>query len=161
MNTGIERDENGTYHWTAAIDGEYDRKIIRIVFGAIGGLCVLFTVYALVKYPDMFLTTLLSCLGVLAVVSAVALPLMRLSRGRQQKYEMNEEYVRFVGTGRSDSYFHYKGIRRVRVNRARNLIHIRGIAVSAPFFVPPEGFEFVRNYILSRLPDSAKVSYEE
>jgi hypothetical protein len=161
MNTGIERDENGTYHWTAAIDGEYDRKIIRIVFGAIGGLCVLFTVYALVKYPDMFLTTLLSCLGVLAVVSAVALPLMRLSRGRQQKYEMNEEYVRFVGYGRSDSYFHYKGIRRVRVNRARNLIHIRGIAVSAPFFVPPEGFEFVRNYILSRLPDSAKVSYEE
>ncbi len=161
MNTGIERDENGTYHWTAAIDGEYDRKIIRIVFGAIGGLCVLFTVYALVRYPDMFLTTLLSCLGVLAVVSAVALPLMRLSRGRQQKYEMNEEYVRFVGYGRSDSYFHYKGIRRVRVNRARNLIHIRGIAVSAPFFVPPEGFEFVRNYILSRLPDSAKVSYEE
>ena len=161
MNTGIERDENGTYHWTAAIDGEYDRKIIRIVFGAIGGLCVLFTVYALVRYPDMFLTTLLSCLGVLAVVSAVALPLMRLSRGRQQKYEMNEEYVRFVGSGRSDSYFHYKGIRRVRVNRARNLIHIRGIAVSAPFFVPPEGFEFVRNYILSRLPDSAKVSYEE
>ena len=161
MNTGIERDENGTYHWTAAIDGEYDRKIIRIVFGAIGGLCVLFTVYALVKYPDMFLTTLLSCLGVLAVVSAVALPLMRLSRGRQQKYEMNEEYVRFVGSGRSDSYFHYKGIRRVRVNRARNLIHIRGIAVSAPFFVPPEGFEFVRNYIVSRLPDSAKVSYEE
>ena len=161
MNTGIERDENGTYHWTAAIDGEYDRKIIRIVFGAIGGLCVLFTVYALVKYPDMFLTTLLSCLGVLAVVSAVALPLMRLSRGRQQKYEMNEEYVRFVGYGRSDSYFHYKGIRRVRVNRPRNLIHIRGIAVSAPFFVPPEGFEFVRNYIVSRLPDSAKVSYEE
>jgi hypothetical protein len=161
MNTGIERDENGTYHWTAAIDGEYDRKIIRIVFGAIGGLCVLLTVYALVRYPDMFLTTLLSCLGVLAVVSAVALPLMRLSRGRQQKYEMNEEYVRFVGSGRSDSYFHYKGIRRVRVNRARNLIHIRGIAVSAPFFVPPEGFEFVRNYILSRLPDSAKVSYEE
>ena len=161
MNTGIERDENGTYHWVAAIDGEYDRKIIRIVFGAIGGLCVLFTVYALVKYPDMFLTTLLSCLGVLAVVSAVALPLMRLSRGRQQKYEMNEEYVRFVGYGRSDSYFHYKGIRRVRVNRARNLIHIRGIAVSAPFFVPPEGFEFVRNYIVSRLPDSAKVSYEE
>ena len=161
MNTGIERDENGTYHWTAAIDGEYDRKIIRIVFGAIGGLCVLFTVYALVKYPDMFLTTLLSCLRVLAVVSAVALPLMRLSRGRQQKYEMNEEYVRFVGYGRSDSYFHYKGIRRVRVNRARNLIHIRGIAVAAPFFVPPEGFEFVRNYILSRLPDSAKVSYEE
>ena len=161
MNTGIERDENGTYHWTAAIDGEYDRKIIRIVFGAIGGLCVLFTVYALVKYPDMFLTTLLSCLGVLAVVSAVALPLMRLSRGRQQKYEMNEEYVRFVGYGRSDSYFHYKGIRRVRVNRARNLIHIRGIAVSAPFFVPPEGFEFVRNYIVSRLPDSAKVSYED
>ena len=161
MNTGIERDENGTYHWTAAIDGEYDRKIIRIVFGAIGGLCVLFTVYALVRYPDMFLTTLLSCLGVLAVVSAVALPLMRLSRGRQQKYEMNEEYVRFVGSGRSDSYFRYKGIRRVRVNRARNLIHIRGIAVSAPFFVPPEGFEFVRNYILSRLPDSAKVSYEE
>lgn len=161
MNTGIERDENGTYHWTAAIDGEYDRKIIRIVFGAIGGLCVLFTVYALVKYPDMFLTTLLSCLGVLAVVSAVALPLMRLSRGRQQKYEMNEEYVRFVGYGRSDSYFRYKGIRRVRVNRARNLIHIRGIAVSAPFFVPPEGFEFVRNYIVSRLPDGAKVSYEE
>ena len=161
MNTGIEQDENGTYHWVAAIDGEYDREIIRIVFGAIGGLCVLFTVYALVKYPDMFLTKLLSCLGVLAVVSAVALPLMRLSRGRQQKYEMNEEYVRFVGYGRSDSYFHYKGIRRVRVNRARNLIHIRGIAVSAPFFVPPEGFEFVRNYIVSRLPDSAKVSYEE
>ena len=161
MNTVIERDEDGTYHWVAAIDQEYDRKVIIILFGSIGGLCALFLVVALVKYPDMFLATLLSCLGALAVVSAVALPLMRMSRGRQQKYEMNEEYVRFVGSGRSDSYFHYKGIRRVHVNRARNLIHIRGIAVSAPFFVPPEGFEFVRNYIVSRLPDSAKVSYEE
>ena len=161
MNTGIERDENGTYHWVAAIDQEYDRKVIRILFGSIGGLCVLFLVVALVKYPDMFLATLLSCLGALAVVSAVALPLMRLSRGRQQKYEMNEEYVRFVGYGKSDSYFHYKGIRRVRVNRSRNLINIKGIAVSAPFFVLPEDFEFVRNYIILRLPDSAKVIYEE
>ena len=133
MNTGIERDEKGTYYWIGVIDSASYRKVIRIIYGAIGGLCALFVIMVLAMYPDMLRTTVLSCLGVLAVVSAITIPLMRLSRERQQKYEMNDEYVRFVGYGKSDSYFYYRNIRQVRVHNSRNMIEVKGLAVSAPF----------------------------
>ena len=159
MNT-IIRDETGTYCWSAAIDSAYDRKISAIIFGVIGGMCVLFIVMCLMSYPEMLRATLLSCLAVMAVVAAIAIPLMRASRGRQQKYEMNEEYVRYVGYGREDARFYYPDIHSVRICPSRSMIEVKGLIRFAPVFIAREDFAFVKNYILPRLPDSARVEYE-
>ena len=160
MSSGITRDGNGTYHWVGVIDGDYDRKTVTIIYSVLGGMCALFIVLALTTDAEMLGATLLSCLAVMAVVSAIALPLIRAGRGRQQKYEMNEEYVRFVGYGKEDAYFYYKNIRKVRIFNSRNMMEVKGHIVSAPFFVPHEDFGFVRNYVLHRLPENAEVVYE-
>ena len=83
MNTAITQDESGTYHWNGTIDGQYDQKVIGIIFGAGGGMCVLFLVMALVINREMLLVTGLSCLGVMAVTALVTIPLMRAGKGRQ------------------------------------------------------------------------------
>ena len=46
----------------------------------------------------------------------------------------------------------------MRIDRTRSMIEIRGLIVSAPFFVPPGDFRFVCNFILRRLPDRTKVT---
>ena len=160
INTSITRDERGTYHWSGTIDSESDKKVYRIIFGVNGGLCILFIVMCLMINPDMLLVTLLTCLGVLAIVTVITVPLMRASRGRKQAYEMNDEYVRYVGYGKEDTYFAYKDIRKVRVYNSRNMLEVKGLIVSAPIFVPHEDFGFVRDYILRRIPGNTKVIYE-
>ena len=160
METGITRDEKGTYRWSGTIDGETDRKTLRIIYGAMGGMCVLFIIMALVINREMLGVTLLACLGVMVVVTAITVPLMRASRGRKQPYEMNDEYVRYVGYGREDACFFYEKIRAVHVYNSRDMLEVKGLVVSAPVFVPHEDFGFVRDYILRRLPGSTKVEYD-
>ncbi len=158
--SSITRDGQGTYHWAGTIDEQCDKKTIRIIYGAMGGTCIVFIVMALMVNAEMLGVTLLTCLGVMAIVTAVTVPLMRASKGRQQKYEMNDEYVRYVGYGREDTRFAYKDIRKIHVYNARNMIEVKGIVVSAPFFVPHEDFGFVRDYILRRIPGNTEVIYE-
>ena len=158
--SSMVRDEHGTYHWVGTIDEQCDKKTIRIIYGAMGGTCVAFILMALVINAEMLGVTLLTCLGVMAIVTAVTVPLMRASKGRQQKYEMNDEYVRYVGYGREDSRFAYNDIRKVHVYNARNMIEVKGLVISAPFFVPHENFGFVRDYILRRIAGNTEMIYE-
>ena len=40
------------------------------------------------------------------------------------------------------------------------MIELYQIAGSAPIFVPHEDFEFVKDFILERIPETAEVKYE-
>ena len=40
------------------------------------------------------------------------------------------------------------------------MIEVKGLIRFAPVFIAREDFAFVKNYILQRLPDSARVEYE-
>ncbi len=158
--SSITRDEQGSFHWTGTIDRQYNRKTIGIIYGATGGMSVFFIVMAFMSYPEMIGVTLLSCLAVMAVVTVVVIPFMKAASGRQQEYEMNENYVRYVGYGKEDAVFHYNAIRRVRIFQSRCMIEIKGLVVSAPFFVSREDFGFVQSYILRHIPENAEVSCE-
>jgi hypothetical protein len=56
--------------------------------------------------------------------------------------------------------FSFKGIRKAVVCLSRNMIELYQFLGSAPVFVPPEDFAFVRDYILQRIPETAEVIYE-
>ena len=158
MTSSITRDEHGTYHWTGTLDRGVDKKIYKIMYGTIGAACLFFIGASLWLGGDMLRVVLLTCLGVLALVTLVTVPIVRAMSGRQQDYEMNEDYVRYVGYGKDDTVFRYGDIRSVHIDRTRNMMEIRGLIVSASFFVPPGDFRFVCNYILRRLPDRTKVT---
>ena len=108
----------------------------------------------------MLLITLLSDLGVMAVVSLITIPYMKATKGRKQAYEMNDEFIHYVGYGKEDTYFRYSSIHKVTVHNSRNMLEVKGIVVSIPVFTAHEDFGFVRDYIIHRLPGTAKVLYE-
>ena len=155
----VVRGDDGVYRWQAPLNREQQIKVVKIVFGVCGGLCVLFILGALILDPSMLTAVLLSTLAVLLIAG---LPCWLYLRGGEiwQKYEMSEERLHFVGYGRSDAYYDFKAIRKVRILAEQNLLEVRTALSVAPFFVPHEDFAFVQDYVLRRLPDTVQLRYD-
>ena len=153
---------DGVYSWRSPLDRTARRGVIRITMGSIGATCLVFVIMALSMHATrgVMAATLLSILAVLAVSGFICFLFDRLSAGGTQPYEMGPEYLRFVGTGRSNAVFCYEQIRRVTIDESRDLIQVKGTVVSAPFFVPHEDFGFVQSYVLQRLGPDADVVYK-
>ena len=155
----IEKDQHGFYHWYGTVDAGYEKKTFRIAFGVCGGMCLMFIVMSLFMGGEVLGVTLLSCLGVMAVCFGVCF-LFNLNAGnRRQGYRMNEDCVIF-GRGRSTAPFFFKSIRKAVVFPSRHMIELYPPVGSGPVFAPPEDYEFVRDFILERLPDTAEVITE-
>ena len=155
----VLRGEDGVYRWRGKVSMESQKRTIRLVLGIMGGFCLFFLLMALWMDGSMLLPTLLACLGVMAVTGLCCL-LLRPRDTAVQPYELTEEHIRYVGTGRSNAYMPYKNIRRVRIRPAACRIDVKGAVVGFPVFVPPEDFVFVRDYIRLRLPSDARVELE-
>ena len=155
----ITKDENGIYHWTGTVDTAYEHKVFRILFTVIGGVCVLFIIMSLVMGGDMLGVTLLTCLGVMAIVGGVCWFFNRNAGNRPQVYAMTEDYIIF-GVGKGSNPFSFRSIRKAVVYTSRNMIELYQMMGSGPVFVPHDDFGFVRDYILRRIPETAEVIYE-
>ncbi len=157
--TGITREENGTYVWNGTIDARYEHKTFRILFTVIGPLCIIFIMMGLTMGDGLGGVMILTSLGIMAVVGGVCF-LFNLNAGnRKQAYAMNEDCVVF-GVGKASNPFFYKSIRKAVVYTNRNMIELYTLVGSGPVFADHRDFGFVRDYIIQRLPESAKVIYE-
>ena len=154
----VKRCEDGAYRWRGQFDRAQYGQVIKITMGTCGGTCAIFIVMAL-ALGDMLGLMLLISLVIMAIAGIVCWLYLRFMTPIYQPYEMTEDYVRYVGTRRSNAYYHYKGIRKVYIDAGRNRIAICSVASTAPVFVPHEDFAFVQNYILQRLPDTAQIIY--
>ena len=156
----IRQDERGFYYWQGTVDVQYEFKTFRIVFAVCGSICALYIVMSLFLARDILWIMLLSSLGVMAVCGAVC-GLFFLNAGkRRQSYSMSDTHVTFGGRRRNVAPFSFKSIRKAVVCPPRNMIELYQLMGSAPVFVPPEVFAFVRDYILQRIPETAEVIYE-
>ena len=151
---------DGAYRWRARVDRAQRMKAIKITLGVVGALCLMLMVMAVIIGPDMLGVVGLSCLAAMAISGVVCWLYFRGSSDLHQPYEMAEEYIRYASSGRDDTYFFYKNIRRVTVREKENLIQVRGRLIGAPIIVPHEDFAFVQDYILRRLPPDADVRSE-
>ena len=154
----VQRCEDGAYRWRGEFDRAQYGQVVKITMGTCGGTCLVFVVMALVL-GDMLGVVLLTCLAIMAIAGGVCWAYMRFMTPIYQPYELTEDYVRYVGSRRSNTYFRYKDIRKVIIDAGRGRIAICSALVTAPVFVPREDFAFVQNYILQRLPDTAQIIY--
>ena len=157
----VARGEDGVYRWLGEFSDEQKRKVVKITMGVCGGFCLLRLGmgYYLDGFGEMFRVMLLSCLAVMAIAGLVSWLYYRASGIEYQPYEMTEEYVRYVGGRRTDTYFHYDRIRRVKVDAEQSVLEVSTLLTTAPIIVPPGDFRFVEDYILNRLPGSTEVIY--
>ena len=156
---GMKRDEHGAYCWTGVVDRAYEHKVFGIVFGVVGGVCALFIIMSLMLGGDMIGIVLLSCAGGMAVAGGVCWLFDRHAGKRKQRYIMTEDAV-FFCQRRRNVPFTFSSIKRAIVCPSRNMIDLYQAVGSSAVFVPPEDYEFVRDFILQRLPASAIVEYE-
>ena len=152
----ITQDERGLYHWTGTIDRAYEGKTCKITFGVCGGICLFIILMSLLLGSEMLWVVLLSCAGVMAV-AALTCGLFSLNAGkRTQRYMMSEEGVYFHQR-RYEALFPFKSIKKAVVYPERSMSELYQKVGSGPVFVPPEEFDFVKRFILERLPDGTEV----
>ena len=156
----VRRDLDGIYRWKAKFNVEQRRNVVKITLGVCGGMCAVFVVMAVLMGGDAMWVTLLSCAAVMVIAGVISWIYFRASENMYQPYEMAEDYVRYVGGRRNDTYFRFESVRRVTVRREQDLIVMKNAIVSAPIFIPHEDFEYVLSYILRRLTPDAEVIYE-
>lgn len=156
----VTRGEDGVYRWTGDLGRGQMIQNRKIVLIAVSAPLLVILVMCLLSFPDMFMTTLLSCLAALGVCLGVMLLYERLPGVTKQPFEMTEEHVRWVGTGRTDFVFPYRSIKRVDVHMAECRIILRRTLSWMPLVAPREDFNFVRDHILHRLPGDTKVNVD-
>ena len=144
----ITKDEQGNYCWDGMIDRSYEHKAFKIAFGVCGGICAMFILMSLILGGDMLGITLLSTVGVMAVVGGVC----------RQGYIMTEDAILFRRR-RYNAPFTFRSIKKAVVYPSRDMIELYQAVGSGPVFIPHEEFEFVKDFILRRLPDTAEVVY--
>ncbi len=154
----ITRDEQGNYCWDGKIDRSYEHKAFKIAFGVCGGICAMFILMSLILGGDMLGITLLSTVGVMAVVGGVCWLFNRNAGNRRQGYIMTEDAILFRRR-KYNAPFTFRSIKKAVVYPSRDMIELYQAVGSGPVFIPHEEFEFVKDFILRRLPDTAEVVY--
>ncbi len=154
----ILKDDHGVYRWNGVIDKRYEHKTFGIVFGVCGGICIMFVIMGIMLGGGLLGIMLLTAIGVMAVCGAVCW-LFNLNAGkRKQGYLMTEVGVS-LKQRRSYSPLTFRSIRKAVIYPSRDMIELYQIAGSAPVFVPHDDFDFVKDYILRRLPETAEIVY--
>ena len=153
----VTRGEDGVYRWTGNLGERQNVQNRKIVLIACGASVAPILILCAVSFPDMLGVTLASCLAALGVALGIALLMERLPGSTLQRFEMTEDYVRWVGTGRTDFYFRYERLTRVDVYTAQCRIVLRKPLSWMPLVAPREDFSFVRDHILHRLSAKTKV----
>jgi len=157
----VTRGEDGAYRWVYEIDKEHNLLGARITMRVMGVMAVMLVLLGAFMGRDALVVMLLCAVAAVVIALAVCLVFYKLAPTSRQPYELTEKYIRWVGTGRTNAYYYFRGIRRVRVSRPENMIEVRGLIGFIQVFVPPEDFSFVCEYILRRLPERADVTYDE
>lgn len=153
----ITQESNGSYHWDCSIDTEYHKESGRKGLWGVLFLCVFVLVAFFIAtgggggLGDLWIPLLV--IGVILVI-AVPLLLMWNSAGDpHEQYEMTEEYVK-SGYSKSAIYSEYKKTEEVVFTD--KYIEMCGKYGRNRIYVPEEDMEFVREFILKRLPEGVQ-----
>ena len=158
----IVREPDGSWCWDCPIDRDFHRRSGR------SGL-----LWILILCDGVFITFLIASHGkgiqndiwipllVIGVILVTALPLFLLWNSAEEpceRYVMTEDHVT-SGYGRGTICSVFKKTKEVRITS--KYIELTGNYRSNRIYVPPEDMDFVREFILRRLPDDAEIRYTD
>lgn len=156
----ITKEADGSCKWDCPIEKDYHR---RSGWGAILGIsavCIfvflifLFTSSGTDAQKDLWIPLL-----VIGVILLIALPLIFLWNSAEdphEQYVMSEDYVK-SGYGKSAIFSEFKKTGEVTITP--KYIELTGKFRNNRIYVPSEDMDFVRDFILDRIPDDAAVRH--
>ena len=156
MTERISQDSDGSLRWNCSIDKDYHRKFGREGLLGVFFLCAfVFLIFLFVSHGTIAKDDLWMPLSVIGVILVISLPLLFLWNSAEdphEQYVMTEDYVK-SGYGKSSIYSEFKKTNEVTVSE--KYIEMSGKYKTNRVYVPPEDMDFVREFILKRLPDDA------
>ena len=158
---GMEEQQAGLYTWTCPIEMDYHRKTMLPGFKACIGMVLFILLFGAVlsfQYRDrMSFWIMAGCAGVILLITLLVFGLTFLATDPQERYEMTETYVK-TGSGKSSAYFNFRKARTAVFSG--KYIELHGKVVKMRVYAPEEDFDFVKSYILNRLPGECDIRYE-
>lgn len=158
----LTRQEDGAWCWSCSQDKDYYMRSIRP--GIIA--CVIIAVFilafgAFLAVPDRAWDLMAIIAGSDAVFVLICFVVFwAVTHGvndPREIYELQEDYVK-QGSGKSSVYFAFSKAKQAVFTQ--KYIDLKGAIASFRLYVPQEDMSFVKNYIMSRLPDDADIRYE-
>ena len=153
----VQLQEDGVYRWNCRIDKKYEQRIYRITMIACGIIAVFVLAFGIAlsmmsgSIGDFGIVA--GCVAVFLLITvAVCWFMDKVSSDPHEIYEMTEEYVQ-TGSGRSKEYFTLKKTKKLLVTE--KYIELKGDVRSMRLYVPQDDLEFVRGYIMNRVPPEA------
>ena len=153
----VQLQEDGVYRWSCRIDKKYEQRIYKITMiscSIIGVFLLAFGTVLSVKsgsFSDFGIVA--GCVAVfLVIAAAVCVFLDKVSSDPHEIYEMSGDYVQ-TGSGKSREYFTFAKAKKLIVTTA--YLELRGDIRTMRIYVPQDDMEFVRGYIMNRVPAEA------
>ena len=154
----ITQEEDGSYHWSCSIDKDDHQKAGRrglwgvVITCAAAVLIFLITSHGTNAQNDLWI--LLLVIGVILVIALPLLFLWNSAEDPHEQYVMTEDYVK-SGYGKSAVFSQFKNMQEVIVTA--RYIELKDKQYNNRVFIPPDDMDFVREYILQRIPEDAVI----
>ena len=156
----ITKQPDGSYTWSCSIEVDYFRRNMGLGFKACIGNAVFMLLYgAWLSFPHKDWTTMLivaGCVGVFLLITFLVFGLTLLASDPQEGYMMTDTYVK-SGSGKSSVYFDYSKARTAVFTR--KYIELQGRVKKIRVYFPEEDRDFVKSFIMSRLPWDCQKRY--
>ena len=149
---------DGAYRWSCSIDTDYHRRFgMKGLWGILFVCAAVFIVFIIASRGtdagnDFWIPLLVT--GVILVIGLPLIYLWNSASDPHEQYVMNEVYVK-SGYGKASVYSEFKKIKEAVVTV--KYIELIGKNGRSRVYVPAEDMDFVRDYILERLPEDAAV----
>lgn len=154
----VTQESDGSYQWDCSIDRDYHQESGRQGIWAVLFLCAFILIVFLIMthgtgaQGDFWIPLL-----VIGVILGVSLPLLFLWNSApdpHEQYVLTEDNVK-SGYGQEAIYSDFKKTKEVLITA--KYIEMIGKYRNNRIYVPPEDMDFVRDFILERLPDDVVI----
>ena len=154
----INKDPNGCYHWNCSIEREFHRKSGRQgIWGVLIICAVVVIVFLIATQGGDLLNDFWIPVLVISVIVAITLPLIILwysAPDPHEQYSMTEDYVK-SGYGQGAIFSEFKKTNEVMITQ--KYIELVGKYRNNRIYAPEEDMDFVKDFILERLPDDVVI----
>lgn len=149
--------DDGIYRWSC----EMDRSTNGAPFWGMIKVCAI--IGCVILIPCLLLGGFMILMGLIVLAGMVILPVLAWlllyhfsGDSSIERFEMNDEYVTLV-LRKQRGITKLSNVRKVKVFPVSGLIELHSFGLINHISVPDEDFDFVKEFILSRVPEKAEI----
>ena len=154
----VTRFEDGVYRWKGIEDMEQSLSTLMAAIKGCGGILAFMVIFVIFLDGIHGLLYLLPVAAAMFVTFGLLWLLIKKGPGDiTLDYDMTDEYIRVLGSGKSNYTHEFKKLRSIRVLRERHAIELKKGIGTIRIFTDPEDLFMVRDHIIQHSPQGVEL----